>query len=74
MLAKVRRILSFEMTIAEWIGTAAMLPVPYLLVGVIWSLIHTDQLSHSHGAARVVAFLGSVALWPVLAVTDVCLA
>lgn len=70
MLAKVRRILSFEMTIAEWIGTAAMLAVPYLLVGVIWS----HQLSHSHGAARVVAFLGSVASWPVLAVTDVCLA
>jgi len=72
MLAMVRRILSFEMTVAEWIGTAVMLAIPYVLVGVIWSVINTDQLSRSHGAARVVSFLGSVASWPVLALTDIC--
>jgi hypothetical protein len=39
MLTRLRRILSFEMTIAEWIGTAAMLATPYLAVGMLWSLL-----------------------------------
>jgi hypothetical protein len=41
MLGAVKRVLSFEMTIAEWIGTAAMLAAPYLAVGVLWSLTVT---------------------------------
>ena len=36
-----RKILSFEMTIAEWIGTAILVGIPYLVVGVIWSATHT---------------------------------
>ena len=28
------------MTIAEWIGTAVLLAVPYLLVGVLWTLTY----------------------------------
>ena len=32
------------MTIAEWIGTAVMLAVPYLVVGVLWSLTHPGVL------------------------------
>lgn len=73
MLAVLRRILAFEMTIAEWIGTALMLAVPYLLAGVVWSVMHTEQLSHSHGVHRVVSVLGSVALWPLLIVTNICM-
>ncbi|MFZ0831936.1 MAG: hypothetical protein WAM92_02380 [Mycobacterium sp.] len=72
MLAVLRRILGFEMTIAEWIGTAAMLAVPYLAVGVLWSLTHTALLSQSHGADKVLAFLGAIASWPVLLVTNIC--
>jgi hypothetical protein len=61
MLSTLRRVLSFEMTIAEWIGTALMLAVPYLAVGVVWSLAHNWHL-------------GSVVWWPVQLVTTVCLA
>ncbi|HVQ52455.1 MAG TPA: hypothetical protein VMS92_20650 [Mycobacterium sp.] len=61
MLGTLRRILSFEMTIAEWIGTAAMLAVPYLVVGVLWSLTHTWGLR-------------SIVFWPALLVSTVCLA
>jgi hypothetical protein len=32
-----KRVLSFEMTIAEWIDTAAMLAVPYLAIGALWA-------------------------------------
>lgn len=73
MLTVARRILNFEMTIAEWIGTALMLAVPYLAVGLIWSLTHTAHLSDAHGADKVVSFLGSIASWPVLAVTNICM-
>ena len=37
VLTALRKILSFEMTIAEWIGTAILAGIPYLVVGVIWS-------------------------------------
>jgi hypothetical protein len=35
VFSAVRKILSFEMTIAEWIGTAILLAIPYLVVGVL---------------------------------------
>ena len=49
------------MTIAEWIGTAVMLAVPYLLVGLMWSVVHPGQV------------LRSIALWPVLLLSTVCM-
>ena len=45
MITGLRRILGYQMTIAEWIGTALILGIPYLAIGVIWSLTHTDRLS-----------------------------
>ena len=49
------------MTIAEWIGTAAMLATPYLAVGAFWALF-------ASGGWRAVLF------WPVQLVSAVCLA
>lgn len=62
MLSTLRRVLTFEMTIAEWIGTAVMLAVPYLLVGALWSVTHSGNV------------LRFIALWPVLLVSNVCMA
>ena len=61
MLSSLRRVLSFEMTIAEWIGTGLMLAVPYLAIGVVWALTHA-------GDVRAIAW------WPVMVVSTVCLA
>jgi len=49
------------MTIAEWIGTGAMLAVPYLAIGLLWALISSDGL-------------GSVLWWPAMLVSTACLA
>ena len=49
------------MTIAEWIGTATMLAVPYIVIGVVWSLTHNWNL-------------GSIVLWPAQLISAVCLA
>lgn len=71
VLTAVRKVLAFEMTLAEWIGTAAMLAVPYLLVGMVWTVVSGDQLGW-HGPARILSILVSIASWPVLLVSAVC--
>jgi hypothetical protein len=73
VLATLRKFLGYEMTIAEWIGTAILAAIPYLVIGVIWSATHTHQLSGLTGIDRVVSFLGSIVSWPVLLFSDVCM-
>jgi hypothetical protein len=74
MLAAVRRVLSFEMTIAEWIGTGVMLAVPYLAVGVLWAAFHTEHFEQTDGVHRIVLILGTVASWPGLLISGTYLA
>jgi hypothetical protein len=73
VLTAVRKILGFEMTIAEWLGTAILAAAPYLVIGVIWALTHTQQLSGLTGIDRAASFLGSIVSWPVLLFSDVCM-
>ena len=73
VLTALRKILGYQMTIAEWIGLALILGVPYLVIGVIWSLTHTDHLSRLQGTDLVVSLLGSIVSWPVLLFSDVCM-
>lgn len=73
MLTAVRKVLSFQMTIAEWIGTAIILAVPYLVIGMVWTLTHTSHLHGMDRADAVVSFLGSIVSWPVLLFTNVCM-
>jgi NADH:ubiquinone oxidoreductase subunit 4 (subunit M) len=73
MLVTIRRILGFQLTIAELIGLGLIVGTPYLLVGIIWSTTHTAQLQHLHGVDLVVSFLGSIVSWPVLLFSDVCM-
>jgi hypothetical protein len=73
VLATVRKFLGLELTIAEWLGTAILGAIPYLVIGVIWSLTHTQQLSGLTGVDRAVSFLGSIVSWPVLLFSDVCM-
>ncbi len=72
MIAAVRRVLAFEMTIAEWIGTAAMLAIPYLVVGVVWTAFQSDHFE-SAGGGRIMSILGSILSWPVLVASTVCM-
>ncbi len=72
VLATLRKFLAFEMTIAEWIGTAILALIPYLVIGVIWSATHTDGLGALSGVDRAASVLGSILGWPVLLFSDVC--
>ena len=62
MLTTLRRVLSFEMTIAEWIGTTALVAAPYPVMGVVWALTHSGPV------------LESILWWPALLASTVCLA
>lgn len=68
-----RRLLGYRVSIGELIALGLILGVPYLIVGVIWSTSHADHLDGMSGANLVVSFLGSIASWPVLLFSDVCM-
>ena len=61
------------MTIAEWLGTAAMLAAPYLVLGVLWAVTHTGAFEAAHGFERVLVFARTVVFWPMLLLTNMCL-
>ena len=71
VLTAVRKVLTFEMTIAEWLGTAVILAVPYLLIGMVWTAVAGDHLGWQ-GNARIMSILASIVSWPVLLVSAAC--
>ena len=73
MLEMVRRILAYQLTVAQLIALGVLIGAPYLVVGVVWSTTHTAHLQHMRGADLVVSFLGSMVCWPVLLFSDVCM-
>lgn len=60
MLDTARRVLGYEMRIAEWIGLTVLLALPYLGIGIIWALTHSGPV------------LGSVLAWPLLLLYTFC--
>ncbi|MFH5208711.1 hypothetical protein ACHIPZ_10940 [Antrihabitans sp. NCIMB 15449] len=73
MLKKLDRILAYEMTVSEIIGTLILVAIPYGLIGLVWSFTHTDHLSDLSGLDVVVSFLGAIVCWPVLLFSNVCM-
>ena len=71
VLAKVRRLLGHRFSIAELTGIAFLVGFPYLLVGLLWSINHTDHLHQLHGADLFFSFVGAIAFWPALLFSDV---
>lgn len=65
------RVLDHQMKLAEVIGVLILIGIPYGIIGVVWTLTHTDHLVDVQGTDRVVSFLGSIVCWPVLTFSDV---
>jgi hypothetical protein len=72
MLATLRKLLSSQMTIAEWIGTGFLLGLPHIALGIVWSLANVGRFDGFHGVERALAVVGSVLAWPVLLLPNVC--
>jgi NADH:ubiquinone oxidoreductase subunit 4 (subunit M) len=73
MLDTLRRILGYQLTIAQLIALGLIVGTPYLLIGAIWSTTHTAHLHNMHGVDLAVSFLGSIVSWPVLLFSNVCM-
>jgi hypothetical protein len=73
MLDTIRRVLGYQLTIAQLIGLGLIVGTPYLLIGAIWSTTHTAHLQNMHGVDLAVSFLGSIVSWPVLLFSNVCM-
>ncbi len=71
MLQRLDRFLAYEMKVSEFIGTLIILAVPYLGIGLVWSLNHTDHLRDLGRVDAVVSFLGQMVCWPVLTFANV---
>lgn len=67
-----QRYLDYRMTVAEWIGTAALLGAPYLVIGVVYTLVGDDHFARADGVRAVAAFVGGVLYWPVLLLVGAC--
>lgn len=65
--------MGFQVTIGQLIVVAIVLGTPYLIVGVLWSSMHTTHLQTMSGVDLVVSYLGSIVSWPVLLFADVCM-
>ena len=73
MLETIRRVLGYQLTIAQLIALGVGVGTPYLLIGALWSTTHTAHLQNMHGVDLVVSFLGSIVSWPVLLFANVCM-
>lgn len=72
MLAALQKILSFQLTLAEWTALGLIGGVPYLFGGVVWSISHGDRFVGLGGVELAAAIAGAVVSWPVLLVPTAC--
>lgn len=72
MLSDLRRLLSYEMTLAEWLGTAVLLVTPHLVLGVVCAVLQPGYITSVDGAEKVAAAVGTVVFWPVLLIAELC--
>ncbi len=73
VVAGLRRIVRYRVSIGELIVIGLVVGTPYLLVGLVWSSTHTEHLQHMPKVDAVVSFLGSIVSWPVLLFANVCM-
>jgi hypothetical protein len=76
-----RRVLRYQVSIGVLVELAVWLAIPYLCIGFVWTLFHTEQTgqletrveSVSPVGAGVVAFGLVTALWPAsIQIADAC--
>ncbi|MGV0746344.1 hypothetical protein ABQF30_28480 [Mycolicibacterium sp. XJ870] len=80
---RVRRILSHKVSVEQLIETLLWLAIPYIVIGLVWTFLHPDQvqlieselLTRVPAGANLVAFGQVTVLWPILLIGgEVCVA
>ena len=73
MLKRINAALDYQISVFNLILLAGLFAVPYGVVGTVWALNHTDELSSLDGADKYLSFLGEIVAWPVLIFADITL-
>jgi hypothetical protein len=80
-MALLQRVLHYQLSIGALIEVALWLALPYLCVGLVWSVFHSEQVQQIQTrletvlptGADVAAFGLTVALWPAsIQIADAC--
>jgi hypothetical protein len=74
MLTRLRWLLSRKVSVEAMIEAAMWVAIPYLIVGIVWTFLHADDVARIEGrldtrvpaGAELVAFGTTTALWPFL--------
>lgn len=78
---RIRRTLSYKLSVEQLLKTLMWLSLPYLVIGLVWTFFHPEQvqliesslLTKFPAGADLVAFGQVTLLWPVLLLgADVC--
>jgi hypothetical protein len=76
-----RRVLQYEVSVGALIELALWLAIPYLSIGFVWAVVHTEETQRIQArlenvfptAADVAAFGLTAALWPAsIQIADAC--
>lgn len=74
LLATLRRVLNYRVSLEALIEVALWLAIPYLLIGLTWAFFHVEAVQQLHdqlqkilpAGAEVVSYVAAAALWPAL--------
>lgn len=74
MLTRLRWLLSRKVSIEAMIEAAMWVAIPYLVVGIVWTFLHADDVARIEerlntrvpAGSELVAFGATTALWPFL--------
>ena len=75
MLAAVRRLANYPVTIGTLLEIALFSVIPYLIIGAIISISHGEgmqQMQVERGTDTLVTWVASVIAWPVLLFSHSC--
>lgn len=75
LLARLRRVLNYPISIGALLETALLCTIPYLIIGAIVASVYGEglhQVQVEQGSDALVALMASIISWPVLLFSQSC--
>ncbi|WP_435405251.1 hypothetical protein [Mycolicibacterium farcinogenes] len=69
----IKNLLDYRLSIRQLVYLAIVAGAPYLMVGMIWALTHSDHIAGLTGLDKLFSLLGEIVAWPVLVIANVTL-
>ena len=69
----IKNLLDYRSSIRQLVYLAVVVGAPYLVIGMIWALTHSDHIAGLTGLDKLFSLLGEIVAWPVLIIANVTL-